>query len=156
MRAEFFTARNYFHDPIAQLFRIKRAEAHAIQRASLGDHLEQLGKVDLRFEVLAVPTKMNPGQHDFLEAALMQIVERRHHAARLDAARGAARKRYDAECAKLIAALLQFQERARMTVERDRGQLDRRLLLAQIRDHHALARTRSHCALEVVKPPKSN
>src|SRR5277367_949288 len=151
MRAEFLAARNYFHDPIAQLLWIERADAHAIQRASLGDHLEQLGQVDLRVEVLAIATEMNPGQHDFLESALMKIVERSHHAARLDAPRGAARKRYDAECAELIAALLQFQERARMTVERDRGQLDRRLLLAQIRDHHAIARTRSHCALEVVK-----
>src|SRR6202046_2840620 len=105
MRAEFFAARNYFHDPIAQLFRIERAYAHAIQRASLGDHLEQLGEVDLRLEVLAVATEMHPGQHDFLEAALMQIVERRHHSARLDAPRGAARKRHDAECAELNLAL---------------------------------------------------
>src|SRR5208282_5375412 len=101
MRAEFFAARNYFHDAIAQLFRIKRAYAHAIQRASLGDHLEQLGQVDLRFEVLAVATEMDPGKHDFLEAALVKIVERRHDAARLDTPRGAARKRYDAECAEL-------------------------------------------------------
>src|SRR5271166_1691975 len=138
MRAEFCAARNYFHDPIAQLFRIERADTHAIQWAPLSDHLEQLGEVDLRLEVLAVATEMNPSQHDFLEAALVKIVKRRHHAARLDAPRGAARKRYDAECAELIAALLQFQERTGVPVQRDRGEVDRRLLLAQIRDHHAL------------------
>ena len=43
MGAEFFTARNYFHDAVGQLFGIERADAHAIERASFGDHLEQLG-----------------------------------------------------------------------------------------------------------------
>ena len=81
---------------------------------------------------------MHAGKNDFLEAARMKIVERRHHAARLDAARSAARKRHDTESAELIAAFLQFQERARMAVERDRGQFNRRLLFAQVGDHHAL------------------
>src|ERR1700689_4935282 len=147
MRAEFCAARNYFYDPIAQLFRIKRADAHAIQRASLRDHLEQFSEVDLRLEVLAIATEMPPGKHYFFETLPVKIVERRHHAARLDAPRGAARKRYDAECAELIAAFLQLQERARMTVQRDRGQLDRRFLLAQIGDHHPLTRARSNRAL---------
>jgi hypothetical protein len=56
----------------------------------------------------------------------------------------------------LIASLLQFQKRARMTVQRDRGQFNRPLFLAQIRDHHALARSRSRCAFEVVEHPESD
>ena len=89
-------------------------------------------KLDRRIEILAVAAEMHARKNDFLEAARMKIVERRHHAARLDAARSAARKRHDTESAELIASFLQFQKGARMTVERDRGQLDRRLLLAQI------------------------
>src|ERR1700691_1202285 len=150
MRAEFFAARNYFHDPVAQLFGIERAYSHALERASLGNHLEQVGQLDRRLEILAVTAQMHPGQNDFLEAARMKIVERRNHAARIDAARTAARKRHDTEGAELIASLLQFQKRARTTVKPDRGQLDRRLLFAQVRDHHALTGSRSHCALEIV------
>ncbi len=109
-----------------------------IQRASLGDHLEQMGQLNRWREILAVAAEMHPGENDFLEAARMKIVQRRHHAARIDAARSAARKRDDTESAELIASFLQFQERASMAVERDRGHLDRRLLFAQIRDHHTL------------------
>src|ERR1700720_1500055 len=132
MRAEFFAARYYLDDPVAQFFGIERAYPYPLERASLGDHLEQIGQLDRRVQVLAVAAQMHSGKNDFLEAARMKIVECRHHAARIDAARGASRKRHDTKSAELIAPFLQFQEGARMTVERDRGQFDRRLLLAQI------------------------
>src|SRR5579862_3396264 len=139
MRAEFFAARDYLDDPVAQLFGIERAYPHPLDWASLGDHFEQASQLDGRIEILAVTAQMHSSKDDFLEASCVKIVERRHHATRLNAPRSASRKRHDTKCAELIAAFLQLQERARMTVERYRGQLDRRLLLAQVGDHHALA-----------------
>src|SRR5260370_28551303 len=125
MWAEFSSARNYFDDPVVQLFGVERAYPHPVERASLRDHFEQVCELDRRIEVLAVAAQMYASEHDFLEAARMKIVERRHHAARLDAARGAARERHDTECTELIASFLQLQERTRVAVQRDRGQLDR-------------------------------
>src|SRR5260221_12614007 len=130
MCAELFAPGNYLHDSIAQLFRIERTDTHAFDGRSLGDHLEQAGEINLRREVLAVAAQMHAREHDFLEAARVQIVERVHHPPRVDTARGAARKWHDTKSTKLIAAFLQFQKRARMTVERHRAKFDRRLLLA--------------------------
>src|SRR5580692_5431410 len=129
MRAEFRAARDCVDDPVAQLFGVERAYPHPLDWASLGDHLEQVCQLDRRVEIFAVTAQMHARKNDFLEAARMKIVERRHHATRLDAPRAAPRKRHDTKSAELIAPFLQFQEGARMTVERDRGQLDRRLLL---------------------------
>src|SRR5215469_1315600 len=154
MRTEFLATRNYFDDAIAQLLGIERTDPYSFERASLGDHLEQVGQLNRRLEVLAVATEMHSGEDDLADAARVKIVQRRHHASRLDAAGTAARERHDTEGAELIASLLQLKERARMTVERHRGHLDRRLLPAQIRDHHALDRAQSHRTLELVEPSK--
>ena len=97
---------------------------------------------------------MHAGENDFLEAARVKVVERRHHAARIDAARSAAGKRHDTESTELIASLLQFQKRARVPVEGHCGHFDRRLFFAQVGDHHALTGSGSHGALEVVEPAK--
>src|ERR1700689_284230 len=130
MRTKFRAARYYFDDPVPQLLGIERANPDPLDRTSLGDHFEQAGQFHLRLEVLAITAEMHPGQNDFLEAARMQIVERRYHAARLDAPRSSARKRHDAEGTELIASFLEFQKRARVTVQRHGGQLYRRFLLA--------------------------
>src|SRR6266850_6329269 len=106
MRTEFVALRNHLDDAVAQLFGIERADSHAPDRASLRDHFQQIGKFDLRIEVLAIAAEMNAGENHFLEAARMKIVQRRDHAARLDASRSAARKRNDTEGAELIASFL--------------------------------------------------
>src|SRR5260370_39373050 len=99
---------------------------------------------------------MHACNNDFLETARMKIVERRHHAARLDAARSASRERDDTESAELIAPLLQLQEGARVAVQGDCGHFNWRFLFAEVRDHHAIARSRSDRALEVVEPAEAN
>src|SRR5215470_8590894 len=113
MRTEFPAARNYRDDAIAQLLGIERADPHAFERASLGNHLEQLGQLNRRLEVFAVAAQMHAGQDDLADAASMKIVQRRHHASRVDAAGTAAQERHDTEGAELIAPFLQLKERAR-------------------------------------------
>src|SRR6266851_5278879 len=139
MRAKLFAARNYLHDAIAQLLGIERAYPHTLNRASLSDHLQQIRQINSRLQVFAITAEMHPRKNNFLEPARVQLVERDHHSARLDTSRGSARKRHDAECAKLVASFLQFQKRAGMAVERHSAQFDHCLLLAEVGNHHALA-----------------
>src|SRR5882757_9450534 len=90
MRTKLFTARQDPQNVVAQLFRIERADSNAFERASLGDHLEQGRQIASRIKILAVAAEMDAREHDFLEAARVEIVERRNHASRLDAAGSAA------------------------------------------------------------------
>src|SRR5579862_2366022 len=106
MRAEFFAARDYLDDLVAQLFRIERAYSHPLDWTSLGDHFEQASQLDGRIEILPVTAEMHSSKYDFLEASRMKVVERRHHATRVDAARSASRERHDTKSAELIAAFL--------------------------------------------------
>src|ERR1700730_12869151 len=48
MRTELLALRNYFNNLIAQLFGIQRADADAIDRRPLGQHFEQICKLDAR------------------------------------------------------------------------------------------------------------
>ena len=79
MRTELVASRNHLDDAIAQLFGIERADSHSLYRASLRDHFQQIGKFDLRVEILAVTAEMNSGENHFLEAACVKIVQRRDH-----------------------------------------------------------------------------
>src|SRR5262245_41647009 len=75
MRAEFAIARDQLDDFVTQLFRIERTDAKTSDGRSLGQHLEQFGKADLRNEVLAVAAQMHPRKSDLLEAARGELVD---------------------------------------------------------------------------------
>src|SRR2546430_2230509 len=132
MRTEAIALRDNVDDLVAHLFRIQRANANAPDAASFGDHLEQRFRRRGGAEVASVSTQMNSAEHDLLVAAFVKLIERIEQAAGFDTARLAARERHDAECAELVASFLHLEKRARLTLERDGAQLNRRLMLAQI------------------------
>src|SRR5713101_3923096 len=140
--------RNY---PVAQLVGVERAQTYSLDRRTFGDHFQKFFEPNRRIKILPVAAQVDAGKNHFLETARMKPVERRDHTARFDATRQSARKWHDTERTELVAALLELEKSPRMAFEGDRAEFDRRPLLAQVRDHHALLRASGDGALEIVE-----
>src|SRR6516165_3036222 len=85
------------NDAVAQLLRIERADSYTVERTALGNHFQQLRKLDRRFQVAAVSSQVNPGEYHFLETLLRKTVQSSKNLARRDAARSTPRDWDDAK-----------------------------------------------------------
>src|SRR5271166_35708 len=95
VRAELLRPADDADDTVAQFLRVDRAEPHASDTASLGDHLKQPLQGHCRRQIVAVTAEMNAAENYLLEALLMQRIENLQHLTRRHAAGHPARERHD-------------------------------------------------------------